>query len=160
MKMLMLRRSLLKMMGMAPVAAASVSIPTAASVVSSTSSLGLGGSVVAAAATGGTDRVGKLLKKKAKDSLLRTLRPEWWVSEIKKSSRERAIETVFGDARMAEICHIDVLVRKATSKSGKVNIIQDRFEAERLAEDDYLTHRLAKSIWEKETGNESEDFYD
>jgi hypothetical protein len=165
----MRRRSLLQMIGMAPVAATvSPALPPAPEPVSAayamSGSLYRGG-VAMAGENARTplaalkEAITKYTKRKARDTIEQTVRPDWWVKRHRRDAHHMALEIVYG--RNSNYVDPNIMSLKSASPAAKVRMLADKIQ-QHLEAQSYADSRLQKLLWDLQTGNLEEDsnYYD
>lgn len=159
----MLRRSILKMIGAAPVAAVvptSTVLPAAASVTGLSSAAMVGGVINGISgesmSSGSFDPIPNLLKRKGRAELLKLLRPSWWTEHSKQNAKHTAEYAL----RNNDAAWVDVYALKSVSLSGKKWIIENRAQRRYENEEaESIAHKLERAIWHKTTGHEDVDHW-
>ena len=166
----MLRRSLLKMFGAAPVA---VPMLGSAATASGVGAAGLGilptTPVITETVKEGVlnmaeSRFDKSLKSnlatKAKNALLKTLRPQWWLDDIAEDAKRESIRAIIDSAITIPDYNFNLMALKSVSPAAKHLMVQKHMAIKReKAMGNWSEYRLQKMMFEKANGFEDTDDY-
>lgn len=162
----MLRRSLLKMFGAAPIAATvSPGVLPASAVASDMGMAGVADSMirkgVANAVQSGFEReLKKSLKNQTKNALLKNLKPRWWLDDLKEDSKRDATRIILANEYAPSDYNFNIMALKSMSPAAKSVMLTNHIHKRKIETDgDWTNFRIQKLLFEQANGLVDEDDY-